>query len=161
MRRLTKFKIGGSRYPVYTFAWEDNKDDGVAPEIYTYQGTEPPDPALIVAAREVGIMAAKMVSIHGTDSDFERGAAFHGLIIEYPKQLEGYQLRVQASMTYPWNGYTFKYVTPAWRVYHKDTFGDFNTKLRETVLKLMQECWKYIDGERAQVQLFEGGQDSH
>lgn len=157
MRRLTKFRIGGSRVPVYTFAWEDTKDEGMAPEVYTYQGTEPPDPSLMAAAGEVGVMAAKMISLNGTDSDFAKGMEFHGLSLEYPEKLEGYQLRVKASMTYPWNGYTFNFTTPAWRVYYKDTFGDFNTSLRESVLKLMQECWRYVDGERAQVKLgFDG-----
>ena len=96
-----------------------------------------------------------MVSLNATDSDIHAGAGFHSLCFEYPKSIEGYKVRIKAEMEFPWNGYTFKYQTPAWRVYYGQQAGDFNNMIRDTIHAWMEECWKYIDGSRAQVPLFD------
>ena len=50
-------------------------------------------------------------------------------------------------------GYTFDFTTPNWNVWYSNSRGEFNNNVRDTVRELLQECWKYIDGERAQTKL--------
>lgn len=153
MRKLISFKIGGGLIPVYSFEWQSDTEG--LPEIYRLKCSEAPDPALIEAAHEVGKLAAKMVSINATNSDMDKGAAFHGISFDYPKSFEGYRVKIKAEMTFPWNGYTFKYETPAWRVEYGAQQGEFQYIIKNSILGLLEECWKYVDGDRAQVKLLE------
>ena len=152
MRHLTGFRINRSdALESYAFEWA-NKNEVGALESYTYKGIEPPRSELLEAAKRASIIAAKMVSLSLAEQDIMDGTTFYGLKIEYPSDSEYYKLKIKASAQLP-TGYTFKYETPNWRVWYSGTRGDFNNAIKSTMQKLMQECWKYIDGERAQTKL--------
>lgn len=152
MKYLTGFSINRSgTADSYIFEWK-NKNDAGAMESYTYKGVEPPRPELLQAAANVGALSARMISLDMTAEEVQAGSCFCGLKIEYPADGEYYRLRIKASIQLPL-GYMFKYETPNWRVWCTGTKGEFNNKVREIVQKLLQECWKYIDGERAQTKL--------
>lgn len=150
MRRLTGFKIIRGRADQYVFEWQ-NKNEAGAQELYTYRGTEPPRPELLTSAREVAAVAAKMISLLVSGSEAREGASFYAMTVEYPSSGDFYRLKIKASMEIH-HGYTFGYTTPNWKVWYRN-MDELNNTIREAVQKLWQECWKYIDGERAQTKL--------
>lgn len=152
MRQLTGFRINRSgAVDSYIFEWK-NKNEAGAMESYTYKGIEPPRPELLKAAANVGALSARMISLNMTAEEVQTGSCFCGLKIEYPADGEYYRLQIKASIQLPL-GYMFKYETPNWKVWYAGNKGEFNNKVKEIVQKLLQECWKYIDGERAQTKL--------
>lgn len=153
MRKLISFKISSGKIPAFSFEWQKTVEG--LPEVYRLKSVESPDPALMEAAHAVAVLSSKMVSLNLTDSDADSGAMFHGISFEYQKELEGYFAKIKADMYLPWNGYNFAYSTPKWRVYYSNSQGDLNNNIRNTIHTLLEECWKYIDGNRAQVKLLE------
>ena len=152
MRKLTGFKISRSG-PVdrYVFEWQ-NKNEAGAIETYTYQGVEPPRPQLLEKAKRAAKLAAKMVSLAVTESEVEDSGVFKSISFEYPTDNDKYKMRIKASVSIQF-GYTFDFTTPNWNVWYSNSRGEFNNNVRGTVHELLQECWKYIDGERAQTKL--------
>lgn len=152
MRRLTGFKISRSG-PVdaYVFEWQ-NKNEAGAVETFTYRGIEPPRPQLLDRAKRVAMLAAKMVSLSITESEAEEGGVFKSISFEHPVGEDKYKVKIKASMAIHL-GYTFDFTTPNWNVWYAHSRGEFNNTVRDTIHELLQECWKYIDGERAQTKL--------
>ena len=152
MRRLTGFKISRSG-PVnaYVFEWQ-NKNEAGAVETFTYRGIEPPRPQLLENAKRAAVLAARMVSLSVTESEAGESGVFKSIGFEYPVGKDMYKMRIKASVAIQL-GYTFDFTTPNWRVWYSNSRGEFNNNVRNTVHELLQECWKYIDGERAQMKL--------
>lgn len=149
VRKLLKFEITSKG--AYIFEWQKDNDAGY-PERYSYRGTEAPRPELKETAKKVAQLAAKMVGLSVTDSERNSGAYFLGVRFSYPESNERYNLRIHASQTIQYN-YEFVYQTPKWKVYYTNSRGEMNNIIRNTIHELLQECWKYIDGDRAQTKL--------
>lgn len=150
-RKLIGFKISGQKIQQYEFVWQKENEAG-SKDIFTYRGVEPPRPELLAAAKNVAIMAARMVNLGITTDEAQNSALFYGLNFEYPDDIDGYELRIKSSVEIQY-GYVFKFSTPKWKVYYAHSRGEFNNEVRDCIHKLMNECWKYIDGERAQTKL--------
>ena len=148
MRKLIGFRINhGGGVPSYIFEWQNTNEAG-AVELYRYRGIEPPRPELQEAADRVANVATKMVEL-----PTDRQALFHNIDMEYPAKMKnGYKLRIKATAPIQ-RGYLFTFSTPVWDVFYPADKGELNNTIRDAVLALMQECWKYIDGDRAQVKL--------
>ena len=152
MRKLTGFKINRSGHvDAYIFEWQ-NKNEAGAVESFTYRGIEPPRPQLLEKAKRAAKLAAKMVSLAVTESEVEDSGVFKSISFEYPTDNDKYKMRIKASVSIQF-GYTFDFTTPNWNVWYSNSRGEFNNNVRNTIHELLQECWKYIDGERAQTKL--------
>lgn len=109
---------------------------------------------MLEKSHAVGVLASRLVCLSVTGDDAWRGAKFHAISFDYPAgDPDSYIVRIRADMNYPWQPYTFTYTTPKWRVQYSNAAGDYNNEIRNIINELLQECWKYIDGERAQVKL--------
>lgn len=150
-RKLIGFKISGQKIPQYEFIWKKESASG-SNDIFTYRGVEPPRPELLAAAKDAAILAVKMVGLSTTASEAQLSALFYGMTFEYPDNIDGYELRIKSSVEIQF-GYVFKFSTPKWKVYYAHSRGEFNNEARDCIHTLMNECWKYIDGERAQTKL--------
>jgi len=149
VRKLLRFTITSK--DAYIFEWQ-KENDTMALETFSFCGKEPPRPELKSAAKDVAKIAAKMVGLSVTDSEANDGAAFLGVKFSYPETHDKYYLRIHASQAIQ-GGHDFIYTTPKWSVFYSSANGEMNNTIRNTVHKLLEECWKYIDGERAQTKL--------
>lgn len=155
-RKLTGFKIKGLEGKnQFVFEWTKKNDSG-ALETYSYRGIEPPRPELLTAAKNVAILACKMVNLSTTESEARSSALFYAINFEYPESDDRYEVKIKSSVEIQF-GYQFTFSTPKWKVYYSNSRGEYNNMVRDTIHALLQECWKYIDGERAQTKLsFQG-----
>ena len=149
VRKLLRFNITSN--DAYIFEWQ-KENDQQALETFSFRGKEPPRPELKAAAKNVAMLAAKMVGLSVTDSEKNAGAYFLGVKFSYPETNDRYRLRIHASQAIQ-SGYDFVYTTPKWNVYYSNAKGEMNNTIRTTIHTLLEECWKYIDGERAQTKL--------
>jgi len=153
MRRLISFSLGDS----LKFLWEQKTDAGV--EKLSLTSSEPPAPELIEKYNSLILIIASMLNIPGTIQDMkerEGGCNILKVTFRYEEMADGKvnrDVKLKVAMYMALSAGKATILTPfvADTAKHAGYLPDGS--LARMLNDLEDECWKYIDGWRAQTHL--------
>lgn len=153
MRRLLSFSDGGK---IFNFKWEEITDTGT--DVYTMVGKELPDPELREASMSLILLFQSIFNQPGKLEDISKKVAVEKVSLKYEETADpkvfNRLIRISSLMFIDLSiGGSAVMKSP----FIKDTATKLGYlpegKLAQLIDRLEHECFKYIDGSRAQMRL--------